>query len=339
MEITRESIFTSSVRAFFNAFFALVGVIIGLVIFAFIVGAFVGGKQSPGNVMVVVEPDAQGSTEMLPPTAPVILRIDVKGPIIPPNISYQLIEKQLTESRKGVLNGNRVKGVMLCCDTPGGTITDSFGIYQRLMEYKERFKVPVYSFTEGTCASGGVFISSAADKALCTELSIIGSVGVVMGPIFNYSGLMEKLGIEAKTISEGKSKVTLPFWKPWTPEDGQDLVPIAQQAYKVFLNVVTQARKGMDREKLVDEYGAKIFDAETAQAYGYVEDGNATYSSALTDLAKAAGIEEKYQVIRLKVRPSYLDSLIMNGPLGALKKWIAPASGSNDKVLYIQPSP
>ena len=56
-------------------------------------------------------------------------------------------------------------------------------------------------------------------------------------------------------------------------------------------------------KKLVNEYGAKVFDASTAQAYGYVEDGNATYSSALTALAKAAGIEEKYQVIRPKSAP------------------------------------
>jgi protease IV len=336
MEITRESIFTSSVRSFFNAFFAFVGVIIGLVIVSLILGSFVRPKHSTLHTTVVIEPDAKGNIEFLPATTPVILRIDIDGPIMPPSLTYQMVEKQLADSRKGFLAGDRVKAILLFCDTPGGTITDSNGIYSRLMDYKKQYNVPIYSFTEGTCASGGVFISSAADKTFATNLSLIGSVGVILGPVFNFSKLMDKVGIEAKTITEGKSKEILPFWKPWEPDAGEELVPIAKQTYDVFVKYVTEARKDLSEEKLRNEYGAKVFDAPTAAKYGYIEDGNASYGKALTELAKAANIDGDYQVVRLKVRTTLVDSLLKRGDLmGMLKKKFSGAQETQDKLLYL----
>ena len=204
------------------------------------------------------------------------------------------------------------------------------------MDYKKRYNVPIYSFTEGTCASGGVFVSSAAEKTLSTNLSMIGSVGVILGPVFNFSKLMEKVGVEAKTITEGKSKEILPFWKAWDADSGSELVPIAKQTYDVFVDTVIKARKGLSRDKLENEYGAKVFNAPTAEKHGYVEDGNASYGSALTELAKAANIEGPYQVVRLKVHTNLLDTLIKRGDLmGLLKGKLSGASESQDKLLYL----
>ena len=103
MEITRESIFTSSVRSFFNAFFAFVGVIIGIVIISLLLGSFIKPKHSSLHTSIVIEPDAEGNNNFLSPTTPIILRINIEGPIIPPNLTYQMIEKQLADSRKGFL--------------------------------------------------------------------------------------------------------------------------------------------------------------------------------------------------------------------------------------------
>ncbi|NEU36607.1 S49 family peptidase, partial [bacterium LRH843] len=77
---------------------------------------------------------------------------------------------------------------------------------------------------------------------------IIGSVGVILGPAFNFAELIDSLGIKAKLITEGKSKAILPSWTPWSPNEGEELIPIAKQSYDVFLDIVTQARKNLSRE-------------------------------------------------------------------------------------------
>ena len=67
---------------------------------------------------------------------------------------------------------------------PGGAADDSVGIYRALCEYKKKYNVPIYAFVDGLCASGGMYIACAADKIYATPSSVIGSVGVIMGPLF-----------------------------------------------------------------------------------------------------------------------------------------------------------
>ena len=78
------------------------------------------------------------------------------------------------------------------------------------------------------------------------------------------------------------------------------------------MNLVTKARSRLSRTKLINEYGAQVYDPMKAEEYGYIDDGNSTYNAALTELVKHAGLkeDENYQVIELKVSHPVLSDLI-----------------------------
>jgi signal peptide peptidase SppA len=226
------------------------------------------------------------------------------------DLNAKTVEAQLLDSREGALKGDRVKAILLHINSPGGGALDAHAIYARLKEYKEQYKVPIYAYVDGMCASGGMMIACAADKIFSGPVGIIGSVGVLMGPNFNVAGLMERYGVKQLTITRGKDKDMLSPYREWKPGEDQSLEDIIDYDYNLFVNLVAEARPQMNKNRLIHEFGAQVYDPVRAEDYGYIDDGKSSYSAALTSLVKEAEIDEKYQVVELKVLHPVLSDLI-----------------------------
>lgn len=312
MNFTRESIFVSATRCFCNSFAVVIGVFIAGIVVLMGIMMLSGPDMVPTKSEISLAPDANGNRDLLPETAPAILRIDIHGVIGEGQLTAANIENILLDSRTDFLHNNRVKAVLLHMDTPGGTVTDADTIYRLLMDYKQKYNVPVYAFVDGLCASGGMYVCSAADKIYATPASIIGSVGVILGPIFNFSQAMDKIGLQARTLTEGKDKDMLNPFRPWVAGEDQSLVNVTRSLYMQFVDIVVSARKGLSKDRLINEFGAQVFISEEAQSYGYIEVANSSYSSSLKDLAAAASIPESqnYQVVQLETPVSILSHIV-----------------------------
>jgi len=310
MNLTRESIFVGALRSFCTAFAAILGVLVGFFIIAFVVMAAAGPTFLPPKPEFQIAPDAEGKRDLLSGSAPAILRIDVHGVIGMGDMTSEKFQDVLIDSRADLLRGDRVKAVFLHIDTPGGTVTDADAIYRALLNYKAQYKVPIYAFVDGLCASGGMYIASAADKVFATSSSVIGSVGVIMGPSFNFSEAMTKFGISSLTLTEGKDKDMLNPFRPWQPGEDASLRAVMASLYERFVGIVTQARPRLAKDKLVGDYGAQVFIASTAQQLGYIDVAGSDYSHSLSALAEAAGIGgHPYQVVQLLMPHPFLSSL------------------------------
>lgn len=312
MNFTRESIFGGALRSFFTSFAAVVGILIGVIIVAFGLMAVIGPNYLPEKAEPMIMPDAQGERRLLPGNTPAVLRIDFHGVIGMGDLTSEKIQNILLDSREDFLRNNRVKAVLLHMDTPGGTVTDADAIYRALLDYKTKYKVPVYAYIDGLCASGGVYIISAADKVFATSSSTIGSIGVIMGPTFNFFDAMTKIGVSSMTFTEGKDKDMLNPFRPWTPTEGASLKTIMADLYDRFVSIVTAARPSLDKDKLVNDYGAHVFIAKDAQNLGYIDVSGSDYSQALTALVQAAGIQEKepYQVVQLYLPQPFFPAFV-----------------------------
>jgi signal peptide peptidase SppA len=314
MEMQRESIFVSALRSFSRMFFAVCGIFLALIVMTVVYGLICDTSTSPTEAKTKVKylPDANGNRETSS-TSPVILQINVHGVIgDPKSLDSQTIQNVLLDSRTGTLKDNRVKGILLHMNTPGGTVVDSDNIYRMLKQYKERFKVPVYAYVEGLCASGGMYIVSSADQVFAGPASIVGSVGVIIGPFFNVVDAMHKIGIDSRTITEGLNKDMMTPFRPWKTNEDSALKAVTAYFYQQFVEIVTAARPKLDKTKLVQEYGAKVFDPVTAMNYGYIDHANVGRDQALLALLQAANVDEKktYQVIELEQKNEWLSSLV-----------------------------
>lgn len=303
MNIMRESIFVGAFRSFCTAFATILGIAISIGLVLFGIGILSGPNYFPTKAQPTICPDALGNRDLLPGSVPAILRIDIHGVIGMGDLTSDKLEEILLDSRDDFLAHNRVKGVLLHIDTPGGTATDADNIYRMLMNYKAKYKVPIFAYVDGMCASGGMFVASAADKIYATDSSVIGSVGVLLGPNFNFSELMTKIGVSSKTFTEGKDKDMLNPFRPWVPGEDQSIQDAISAMYHRFVAVVAKARPLLTEEKLTQEYGAQIFIADKAAELGYIDVPNTDYSQAISDLTLAAGIhdQERYQVVALSI--------------------------------------
>lgn len=309
MNVTRESIFSSALRIFFSSLTAVLGIAVALVLITLSFFSLSSPVTVADKTSMIVAPDANGNRELLSDSAPVVLRINIHGVIGSKDLSSKTLEAQLLDSQVAPLK-DRVKAIFLHMNTPGGGADDANNMYTSLLEYKEKYKVPIYMFIDGLCASGGIYISAAADKIYSSPVGIIGSVGVIMGPAFNFADLMQQYGVKTLTLTRGKDKDMLSPFRPWKPNEDAPLQDLIDYDYHRFVDVVTQARPRLDKDKLINDYGAHVFAPPKAAELGYIDDGNSSYSKALADLVKQAGIEGSYQVIELKVLHPVLSELI-----------------------------
>lgn len=310
MHFPRESIFANAIRSFCTSFSTLAGALVGVIVIVILAMMFLGSNYLPPKSEPLIMPDAQGNRELLPLNTPVILRIDFHGVIGMGDLTGEKIQNILLDSREDMFKEGRVKAILLHMNTPGGTVTDADDIYRALLNYKAKYNVPIYVYVDGLCASGGMYIASAADKIYSSPAGTIGSIGVIMGPTFNFSDLMAKWGVSSLTLTEGKDKDALNPFRPWKPGEEESLKAITSAMYERFVNIVVAARPKLNKQKLVDEYGAHVFIAKEAEELGYVDVAGVDCSRALTALAHAAGIEENssYQVMLLTPpRPLFPD--------------------------------
>jgi len=321
MNHLRESIFVGAFRSFCTSFAAILGALIGLVLIGVAFMVVAGPNYLPPKAEPLIMPDAYGNRFLLPGNTPAVLRIDFHGVIGMGDFTGEKIHNILLDSREDLLKGNRVKAIFLHMNTPGGTVTDADAIYRHLLDYKAKYNVPIYAFVDGLCASGGMYIVSAADKIFATPSSIIGSVGVIMGPNFNFADAMTKIGVASLTLTEGKDKDALNPFRPWKPGEDASLRVITASLYERFVEIVAKARPRLDRTKLVNDYGAHVFVAEEAQKLGYIDVADSDYSHAMAALASQAGIGENdhYQVVQLlpphPLLPGFAQSLFTTGKI------------------------
>lgn len=339
MEINQESVFASALRSFCRSIATILGITIGIAVVVLGVGILVGTDMTPPRANPLLMPDANGKRDLLPGHTPVILRLDFNGEIGTGYLTGEKIENVLLDSREGIFKGDRVKAIFLYMNTPGGSASDSDTIYRALKSYKQKYNVPIYAYVDGLCASGGMYIASSADKIYSSHSSVIGSIGVLLGPNFNFADTMTKFGVKALTLTEGLDKDELNPFRAWKPDEGATLKNIMDSLYDQFVSIVVEARPKISKDQLVNTYGARVFIAQEAAQIGYIDEWNANYYDAIRDLSTVAQIkeDEAYQVIQLTPARAFFNDItqtltpvkILNSFLG--KKDLSELSG---KFLY-----
>ncbi|MGK5593942.1 MAG: S49 family peptidase [Parachlamydiaceae bacterium] len=342
----KDSIFSASLRSFFVSFCCVLGVFLAFIPILIAFSMFESEENAvPSEYNVKILPNADGIRKKEASDVPVILQINVHGVIGTEGLTDQNIRHLLMESRENSLKNNRVKAILLHCNTPGGGMIDADGIYRALKEYKDRYQIPIFVYVDGLLASGGMYVAAAADEIHANNISLIGSIGVVTTGIFNVSGLMDKLGVESLTLYAGKGKDDLNPFRPWEPSESTNYKSVIDYYYQSFVNLVLASRPKLSKEVLVDQLGAHIFPAQQALDYGLVDVVGASRDSTLKKLLTKIGIEDDYyQVVELS-SSNWLSQLFKaESPLlnGKLKHQLSlgndlPAALSNQPLSLYRP--
>lgn len=134
---------------------------------------------------------------------------------------------------------DRVKGVVLEVDSPGGEVTASDVIYNAVV--KTRARKPVVVYMDSLAASGGYYVSCGGKYLMANDTTITGSIGVIIQTL-NYEQLFNKVGLASVVFKSGKFKDLLNGARPMTPEERDYVQSFVMKTYEKFLGIVASER-------------------------------------------------------------------------------------------------
>lgn len=264
-----------------------------LLLFTLFIGSLVLSKALVTSTTVkagkqVSETIVEGSGEnkvAIIPIKGILSNESAEGLFIEKPSIVDIVKQQLEQAA----GDTHVKAVLLEVDSPGGGITASDIIYNQILKFKTDTKKNVVVYMQDIAASGGYYISSAADAIVAHPTTITGSIGVIM-PLINVAELINRYGIKDTSIASGDKKEIGSPLKQMTPEEAAILKSIIDEMYMQFVKVVSTGRN-MDVETVKKIADGRIYTGKQALEKGLV-DQLGYLEDAIVVTKKLAGLTE-----------------------------------------------
>lgn len=215
---------------------------------------------------------------------------------------------KLSKEIRKVRQDSNYKAIVLRINSPGGTVFDSETIWREVKLAAEE-RTLVVSFGD-VAASGGYYLSCAADKIVASPNTITGSIGI-FGTIPNIGELLnDKLGISTDVVKTNKNSDLLSITRPMTDYERQMMQANIEEGYDTFISHVAEGR-GMTKEQ-VDKIGqGRVWSGENAKEIGLIDEFGGLQDAI--DLAvKMEGLEN-YRTVSLPALPDPFEALFKTG--------------------------
>ena len=200
----------------------------------------------------------------------------------------------------------RIEAVILVINSPGGSPVQSSLIGGRIRQLAKKHDVPVLAFCEDVAASGGYWLATSADEIYANDASVIGSIGVISAG-FGFPQALEKLGVERRIYTSGKSKSMLDPFRPEKEEDVQYLKALQSDIHQTFIDQV-KTRRGSRLDALDDElFSGQFWTGVKARELGLV-DGLGSMHDVLS-----SRFGDKLEIVAVQPKRQFLS---FSGPAG-----------------------
>ena len=201
--------------------------------------------------------------------------------------SYNDNATKLLEGLESAYKNDKVKGIIIRADSPGGSPVISDTAFTEIRRLKALHKnIPLYVVTEDVCASGCYYIAAAADKIYANQASMVGSIGVISGG-FGATELIEKLGVERRLKTAGENKGMGDPFSPETPEQNAIWQKMLDDIHQQFINAVKTGRgEKLKWQQHPDVFSGRVYTGTEAKAVGLIDDFGNIYSVS-RDVIKA----------------------------------------------------
>lgn len=197
----------------------------------------------------------------------------------------EVVKEQLRRAHED----RNVKAVILRVDSPGGEVLASDEIHKLLSDFQADGGKPVIASMGGLAASGGYYISAPCRWIVANELTITGSIGVIMHG-YNFRGLLDKIGVRPEIFKSGKYKDMLSPDKreeEISAEEREMIQAMINETYDKFKGIVQQGRtnafKLNKREKDKKNQGRELARNWQQYADGRILSGKGALDLGLVD--------------------------------------------------------
>jgi protease-4 len=204
-----------------------------------------------------------------------------------------------------------VKAIVLRVDSPGGSALASDLMWNEL----RRSKKPVIASMSDVAASGGYYISMAAQKIYAEPGTLTGSIGVVGGKL-TIGGTESLIGLHTDVISRGANAGILSINTPFSEGERKAMTALMRDVYDQFLDKALQGRLSagvqMTKQHLENDLaGGRVWTGRQAKANGLVDELG-TLDDAVAAAKKVAGLpaDADTELLTLPKPRNLLDTLL-----------------------------
>ncbi len=152
-----------------------------------------------------------------------------------------IVANTVCKDLERLMNDDNVKAVVLRVNSPGGSAYASEQIWRAVTNLKA--KKPVVVSMGGYAASGGYYISCAANYIVSEPTTITGSIGI-FGMFPDFSGLLtDKLGVKFDEVKTNKHAAFGTVARPFNAEEMALLEQYIGRGYNLFRKRVADGRQ------------------------------------------------------------------------------------------------
>jgi protease-4 len=199
-----------------------------------------------------------------------------------------------------------VAAVVLEVNSPGGGVTASDVMHQSILDFKRSSGKPVVVSMGDVAASGGYYISTAADRIVANETTLTGSLGVIFA-LTEFSELADKYGVEQEVVKSGKFKDMGSSFRDLTTEERKILQSIVDESYDEFVSVIVQGRD-LSEERVREIADGRVYSGEQAKELGLVDSFGGLDEAA--EISRNLANVEEATVVRYVQRPTFVETLL-----------------------------
>jgi len=234
--------------------------------------------------------------------------------------------KELSQLRED----DQVKAVVLRVNSPGGSAFASEQIWNEVVKLKA--KKPVIVSMGGMAASGGYYISCAADSIFAEATTLTGSIGI-FGMMPNMEGLLsDKLGLDFDIVKTNRYADFASPTRPMTEGEKALLQKTIERGYDLFVTRCAEGRE-MSKEALCRVAEGRVWTGEMAKELGLV-DQIGGIDEAVKAAAEKAGLKEYTQATYPK-QADLFNSLMQSGKERYIQTKLKEMTGGYDQHIRL----
>jgi len=200
----------------------------------------------------------------------------------------QIVGSKVVKDLNKLADDDDIKAVVLRVNSPGGSAYASEQIWHQVMNIKS--KKPIVVSMGGYAASGGYYISCAADWIVAEPTTLTGSIGI-FGMFPDASELMnDKLGLNVATVKTNEFADIGGYYRPFNEKESALLQGYINRGYELFTKRCADGRGlSQDSIKVIGE--GRVWTGVHAKKLGLV-DQLGSLEDAIAVAKKKAKIEE-----------------------------------------------
>jgi protease-4 len=214
-----------------------------------------------------------------------------------------------------------IAAIVLRVQSPGGSYVASDLVWREVK--RTRGVKPIVVSMGDVAASGGYFVSMAADRIVAEPATLTASIGVVAGK-FVTTGFWNKIGVTSDAVQRGRHATYFSADQPYTPEER---VLFQEWLERIYTDFVTKAAAGRGKsfEAIHRIAQGRVWSGQDAMEHGLVDEAGGLMAAIRAALRLAnRDPEGRVQIVEYPEPEGLFDRFLGgdddNGARGALAR-------------------